>query len=91
MISHDSLEFLLVLSTAQADEYPTLERTVPQYITILRELKSFFSPHYASELRSAAKAAYKVMREYYLIRTLTTQATCVATIVDPRYKDQIFT
>jgi phage regulator Rha-like protein len=30
------------------------------------------------------------MHEYYL-RTLTTRAACIATIVDPRYKDQIFT
>jgi hypothetical protein len=30
------------------------------------------------------------MHEYYL-RTFTTRAACVATIVDPRYKDRIFT
>jgi hypothetical protein len=51
---------------AQANKYPTLQRTVPQYITILRELKSFFSHYYASELQFAAKAAYKVIHEYYL-------------------------
>ena len=31
--------FARATSIAQADEYPTLQRTVPQYITILRELK----------------------------------------------------
>ena len=82
--------FARATEIAQGDKYPTLQRTVPEYITILRQLKAFCSPYYASELRSAAKAAYKVMHEYYQ-KTLTRRAACVATIIDPRYKDQIFT
>lgn len=75
---------------SQADQYPTLQRIVPQFIAILRQLKSFFSADNPIELRMASKAAYKIMHKYYL-KSLTNTAACTATILDPRYKDQVFT
>src|ERR1700733_717925 len=56
---------------------------------MLRQLKSFFGPSIPSELRDASKAAYKVLYRYYQ-KSLTNHVACVITILDPRYKDQVF-
>lgn len=70
---------------AQADQYPTLQRTVPTFITILRQLRSLTTSDNPPELRNAAESAYKLMCKYYK-KSLINRASCVATILDPRYK-----
>ena len=74
----------------QAQKYPTLQRTIPTFITILRQLRVLQSHDRPPELQRAAEAAHKLMYKYYK-KSLVNRASSVATILDPRYKDRVFT
>jgi len=83
MISHDSLKLLLVLlQLPKLLNIPHFKKPSPIISLSYKNSNRSFSHHYASKFRSAAKAAYKVIHKYYL-KTLTTRATYVATIIDP--------
>ena len=78
------------MSIAQANEHPTLQRTVPTFITILWNLKCFTSSDNPPELQSASNAAYKLMYKYYK-KTLLNRASIVVIILDSYYKALVFT
>jgi hypothetical protein len=70
---------------SQADEYPTLHNTIPNYLHILRQLNVWQAQDKQPILKLAAKAAYKVIEEYYK-EAISSRYSFVAIICDPRYK-----
>lgn len=70
---------------SQADKYPTLHNTIPDYLHILRQLNVWQLQNQQPSLKNAAKASHKILLEYYK-KSLETRHSFVATICDPRYK-----
>jgi hypothetical protein len=70
---------------AQAELYPTLHNIIPNYLHMLRQLNVQKAQDDKPLLKAAAKAAYKILSEYYK-KALATRHSFVAIICDPRYK-----
>jgi hypothetical protein len=70
---------------AQAELYPTLHNVIPNYLHMLRQLNIYKEQDDKPSLKAAAKAAYKILSDYYK-KALATRHSFVAIICDPRYK-----
>jgi hypothetical protein len=70
---------------SQAEKYPTLHNFIANYLYMLRQLNIWQIQDDQPSLKIAAKAAHKVLSEYYK-KTLATRHSFVAIICDPRYK-----
>jgi hypothetical protein len=70
---------------SQAEKYPTLHNAIPNYLHILRMLDVQQLQNDFSILKQAAKAAHKVMADYYK-KAMDTRHSTVAVTLDPRYK-----
>jgi transposase len=70
---------------AQAKLYPTLHNVLPNYLYMLRQLNVHKAQDDKPSLKAAAKAAHKILSDYYK-KALTTRYSFVAIICDPRYK-----
>jgi len=67
---------------SQAEKYPTLHNVIPNYLHMLRQLNVWQIQDDQPSLKIAAKAAHKVLSEYYK-KTLVTRHSFVAIICDP--------
>jgi hypothetical protein len=73
---------------SQADKYPTLHNTIPDYLHMIRHLNVWqFQDDQKTlqALQAAAKAAHQVISDY-LKKALNSRYSCVALLCDPRYK-----
>jgi hypothetical protein len=70
---------------SQAEKYPTLHNAIPNYLHILRLLDVQQLQNDFPILKQAAKAAHKVMVDYYK-KAMDTRHSTVAVTLDPRYK-----
>jgi zinc finger BED domain-containing protein 1 (E3 SUMO-protein ligase ZBED1) len=74
---------------SQAEDYPTLHNAIPNYLQIIRQLNVWQLQDEQPILETAAKAAHKVLTDYYK-KSMETRHSFVATICDPRYKLRLF-
>jgi hypothetical protein len=74
---------------SQAEQYPTLHNVITNYLHMIRQLNVWQLQDDKKVLKAAAKAAHKVLKEYY-DKSMATYHSSVATICDPRYKLQYF-
>jgi hypothetical protein len=74
---------------SQADDYPTLHNTIPNYLQMIRQLNVWQLQDDQPILKIAARAAHKVLADYYK-KSMETRHSFVATICDPRYKLRLF-
>jgi hypothetical protein len=70
---------------SQAEQYPTLHNAIPNYLHMIRQLNVWQNQNQQPILKTAAKAAHKVMAGYYK-EAMDTRHSAVAIICDPRYK-----
>ena len=78
----------------QADNYPTLNRTVPEYFRLISRLEAVKdgkdkSKIQSKSIRDAADAAVSKMNEYFA-KNDSSPTAFVATVCDPRFKLAIF-
>ena len=73
---------------SQADGYPTLHNSIPDFLHILRQLNVWKAQNNQRVIRVAAEAAYEVMAGYYS-KSMATRNSYVALLCDPRYKLEI--
>jgi hypothetical protein len=72
----------------QAENYPTLHNTIPDYLHMIRQLNIWQNQNEQKTLKAAAEAAYKALSDY-LNKAINTRHSCVALLCDPRYKLEI--
>jgi hypothetical protein len=70
---------------SQAEKYPTLHNTIPDYIYLIRQLNIWKEQDEEKTLKEAAIAAHGVLSNY-LKKALKTRHSAVALLCDPRYK-----
>ena len=70
---------------SQAENYPTLRNTIPNYLHMIRQLNVWQAAVEKPTLKIAAGAAYVVLTEYFK-KSMNTRHSFVSTICDPRYK-----
>lgn len=70
---------------SQAEKYPTLHNTIPNYLLIMRQLNIWKDQDDELTLQSAAFATSKVITQYYNT-AIKSRHSFVAIICDPRFK-----
>jgi hypothetical protein len=73
---------------SQGELYPTLHNVVPNYIHMIRQMNVWQNQDETPVLNVAAKAAHKVLFDYFK-KSMTTRHASVALICDPRYKMEV--
>jgi hypothetical protein len=73
---------------SQAERYPTLHNTIPNYLHMIRMLNVWQLQDDKPFLKAAAIAGHTVLTKYYK-KALTTRHSFVAIICDPRYKLEV--
>ena len=81
--------FKEAIVSSQANEYPTLHRTVLFYVLLLKKLKAFSTNTLHSTIQQATNTAYTYLEKYFK-DTMTSRAPCVAAAIDPRFKLEVF-
>ena len=74
---------------SQADQYPTLHNTIPNYLHMLRQLNVWQLQIEKPFLKRAASAAHEILDTDYG-KSCATRNAFVATICDPRYKLNLY-
>ena len=74
---------------SQADNYPTLHNTIPDYLFLMRRMKVYSSDPTKPTLQKASKAAWTVLNDYFK-KSMATSHSFVVTISDPRYRLVVF-
>lgn len=86
--------FVKTTTMMQGDTYPTLNRTLPEYLRLIKSLESVRDGKDAwniksPSIREAAIAALTKMNEYFA-KNDSSPTAFVATMCDPRFKAAIF-
>ena len=93
---HDLVGFFQIFvrpsTQLQAEEYPTLNKVIPQYVRMINKLKVQRTQFGISSLiGSACTAAIEKLEEYYTLATSQREShSVVATICDPRLNWNVF-
>jgi len=86
--------FVKTTTIMQADNYPTVNRTLPEYFRLIRDLETVENGTdrwniRSQAIREAATAALAKMNEYFA-KNHASPTAFVATMCDPRFKLAIF-
>ncbi len=74
---------------SQADKYPTLHNVTANYLHLIRHMNVWIADQDNAFLHTLASAAQPVLLKYYK-SSMQTRHSFVATILDPRYKLELF-